>query len=543
MTSSLKSRFDRLPRRAILLGSEKLAVYHWLKGRITKSYLFDTDETGQEQFERYLREVPGLPVYILADFAEEEFRQESIPHVFGADRKAVIQRKQNRLFRDSSYCYSKVQGRETEGRRDDRVLLSAITNPRLIKPWLALLEKYRVPVASVSSVPIFFEDLLELLPEPGGNMLVVSLQSISGLRQSFFSNRELKISRNIKMPRFGSTSYAPFINQEIEKIRRYLSSLRFISSEEPLDIYFLSQGEMLSDLQKELVDSDAQKYHLLDLQELADKANTGLELKTPFTDQLLAHQVLSKKPDNHYAKDRDIRYNSMRKMRYGLYAASVLILISSLIYSGLNLLQAVDYKQQSIAAEKKTDFYTQRYEQARAGLPETPVEPKELQVLAKIADDLKKYKTTPLPMLQLISSGLEDYPVIILDGLQWAQSGDPAFEFGDKKPGTVSNQASPPTMISPGLPAPVGQDHLYYHIAKMNARLADFDGNYRRAIATINSFAETLRQKEGVTDVTVTSLPLNISSDSSLQGTTSKTEKEALFTMKIALGVKEDESG
>ncbi|MCG8325590.1 MAG: hypothetical protein MI673_08735, partial [Thiotrichales bacterium] len=117
MTSSLKSRFDRLPRRVLLLGSEKLAIYHWLKGRITNSYIFDTDEAGQHQFERYLQEVPDQPAYIIADFAEEEFRQETIPHVFGGDRKAVIQRKQNRLFRDATYCYSHIQGRDTEGRR------------------------------------------------------------------------------------------------------------------------------------------------------------------------------------------------------------------------------------------------------------------------------------------------------------------------------------------------------------------------------------------------------------------------------------------
>lgn len=540
MTSSLKSRFDRLPRRAILLGPEKLVVYHWLKGRLTNSYMFDTDEGGQHEFGRYLQEVPGQPIYILADFAEEEFRQETIPHVFGSDRKAVIQRKQNRLFRDSTYCYSRVQGRDTEGRRDDRVLLTSITNPGLLRPWLNLLGKYHVPVAAVSSIAIFTQDILDLMPDPTNNMLIVTLQSISGLRQSFFSNGELKISRSIKMPRYGSTSYTPFIRQEIEKIRRYLSSLRFISGEDPLDIYFLTHGQLLGELQQEMADSDTQRYHLLDIQDLAIASNTNIEVKTPFSDQLFAYQALYRKTDNHYAKDKDIRYFTMRKMRYGFYVASALILLSSMIFSGVNIMQSVDYKQQSIAATKKTEFYNQRYQIAREGLPDTPVEPRDLQVLARIADDLKKYKTTPLPMLQLISKGLDQFPSVILDGLQWTQSSNPDYKIGDKPGTNPVNMISP---VTPGLGIEATQENLYYHIASLNARISNFDGNYRKAIATINSFAEALRQQKGVSNVTVTSLPLNISSDSSLQGTTNVADKEALFSMKIALGVKENESG
>lgn len=545
MTSSLKSRFDRLPRRAILLGSEKLSVYHWLKGRITNSYMFDTDEVGQEQFERYLQNSAASPVYILADFAEEEFRSETIPHVFGADRRAIIQRKQNRLFRDATYCYSWVQGREAEGRRDDRILLTSITNPGLLKPWLVMLEKYNVPVASVSSVAIFTQELLELLPEPTGNMLVVTLQSISGLRQSFYSGGELKISRSIKMPRYGTASYAPFIAEEIEKIRRYLSSLRFISNDEPLDVYFLTHGELLTELESDLVDSELHRYHILDLQEVANESSMGVQITTPFSDQLLVHEVLRRKPENHYAKVRDLRYFAMRKLRYGLYAASVLILLSSLIFTGMSLMDSIDYKQQSIAAVKKTRFYNDRYEMAREGLPDTPVEPRDLQTLAKIEDELQRYRTTPLPMLKVISNGLNRFPVVVLDGLRWVQSPDPNLDIGDASP---PSNAPPPAPVSgmPGSPPMTleqPQENLYYQVAELNARIDDFDGNYRKAISTINSFAEVLRSQDDVVNVTVTSLPLNISSDSSLQGNMIVTEKEALFSMKIALGVKEDESG
>ncbi|MDX1519964.1 MAG: hypothetical protein R3318_07560, partial [Gammaproteobacteria bacterium] len=172
---------------------------------------------------------------------------------------------------------------------------------------------------------------------------------------------------------------------------------------------------------------------------------------------------------------------------------------------------------------------------------DTPVEPRDLQVLARLADDLKKYKANPLPMLQVISRGLDQFPMVVLEDLEWAQANDPDYNIGDE-PSTTPAMAPPP-LVAPGLTLEEPQEALYYQVANINARLDDFDGNYRKAIATINSFAETLRQQQGVTDVTVISLPLNISSDSSLQGTTGSAEKEAPFSMKIALGVTEDETG
>ena len=94
-------------------------MYHWYNGRIASSYLFDINDEGREYFERYLRQTPNSPIYIMVDVFEEEYRRETIPHVFGPDRQALLSRKQDRLFRDTPYTYTQTQGREEEGRRDE----------------------------------------------------------------------------------------------------------------------------------------------------------------------------------------------------------------------------------------------------------------------------------------------------------------------------------------------------------------------------------------------------------------------------------------
>ncbi|MEE9575249.1 MAG: hypothetical protein V3W03_04045, partial [Gammaproteobacteria bacterium] len=165
MISSPKSIFKSSTRRALFVSSDKLAVYHWAKNNLGSSYLFDVSADGFEFFERYLKTIPNDPVYILLDTTAEEYRLGTIPHVFGADRRAIIERKQDRVFRGTPYLYADVQGREETGRRDDNIMLSAITSPEVIQPWLKILEEYKVPVACVVSVPLLLQEIKDIIPD------------------------------------------------------------------------------------------------------------------------------------------------------------------------------------------------------------------------------------------------------------------------------------------------------------------------------------------------------------------------------------------
>ena len=142
MISSLRSKFNKTPRRAICLASDAITVYHWENGDITDSFQFDADETGRFHFARYLQETPIIPCYMLVDVVEEEFRHDTVPHVTGSDRRNLIERKLSRHYRSTPYVYHQLIGREKEGRRDDKLLLTALTNQDAITPWVKLLDQY-----------------------------------------------------------------------------------------------------------------------------------------------------------------------------------------------------------------------------------------------------------------------------------------------------------------------------------------------------------------------------------------------------------------
>ncbi len=532
MTSLLKSKFDTSARRAIYLSADKLAVYHWDNGKLGSSYLFDVNTDGQKYFEHYLKESRKVTTYLLVDVIEEEYRQETIPHVIGPDRRAMIERKKSRMFRDTPYFYADIQGREEEGRRDDRVLFVALTNPGILAPWLKLLDDNKVPLAGIYSLPRLTKSFLDTLPEPSDHMLVVSLQSISGLRQTFFHKRELKLSRLVSMPRYGTEPYAPHINEEVEKIRRYLNSLRLTPAEKPLDIYYLANAELLNELKKLQVKTTfIIRHHLIDINLYGQQIGLNRDITTPFSDQLFIYHLLKNKPVNYFASNTEKRYFQMQKSNRAMLAASIAMILIGMLWGGFNFIGGLTYKQQGVNAQKKTEFYNTRYELARERLPQTVVSPADLQVVVGIANTLKEYKLTPLNMLKLIGRGMDRFPSIELDEIVWTASADPNMKFDDIGTGSTNQAALGVSDVNKA------EGYQYYQIASIKGHLSSFDGNYREALSIIDQFAQTLRNIPLVHDVSIMSLPLDISSDVSLQGTANAGPGKADFSVRIVLGV------
>jgi hypothetical protein len=538
MTLSLKSIFDLSKRRVMFVSAHKLAVYHWHKSDLGSSYLFDINDDGKAYFERYLRETSKIPTYLLVDLFEEEFRRDTAPHMYGSDRAAIIERKKARLFRDTPYYNFMVQGRSTEGRKDDEIMLSAITNPKLVNPWVSMLEGYQIPLVGIYSVPMLTQSILKLLPEPANNNLIVSIQSISGLRQTFISNNQLRVSRLIQLPRYGTEPYGPHIREEVDKIKRYLNSVRLIPSNDAegngLSTYLLLSGDLTKAVREEYKDISTAGIHFVDINELLAKSGSSRQVSSPFSDLLYVHQLLKIKPNNVYAQPRERRYNTMRNMRITMLALSALMIITSLGWSGFASMQGVGFRQNTLAANNKTDFYTTRYQIARERLPVTPVEPADLKAAVELVDSLKTYKTTPLEMVRIISVGLNSFPSVKLGRFEWASTADPNIRVGSGGAGTTQGQIGFSNISS------TENQYKYYQIAVIDAELNPFDGNYRRAISLINEFAEILRTQLNVYDVSILSLPLDVSSNASMAGNTSTTQRQARFSVRIVLGVKHE---
>jgi hypothetical protein len=540
MTSFLRSKFDVFDRRAVFITGDKIAVYHWRGGGLADGFLFEANDSGFAQFARYLEESPPHPVYLVVDVVEEEYRQDTIPHARGSDRRALIGRKLARLFRNTPYQYSKVQGREKEGRKDDRLLLTALTNPDQLDPIIRLFNDNKVPLAGIYSLPMLSERLLAAIDAKVSNVLLVTLHGASGLRQTFLHDNELKVSRLAKMPRYGSVSYGPHIIGELDKFRRYLVSLRLASPDLPIDVFIVTGGNLIGELRHQAKPQDLVRYHLVNVADLGQRLGISGALTTPYSDVVFAHLLLEGQPKNQYAPRHQTRYYRMHRTRLGMLAAAALTLFGATIWSGVNFIQGLSMRQQSIEASKKADFYRARYDVAHKRLPPTAVGPRDIDAAVAVADMLEKYKSSPLESMRLVSQALDEFPSLQLDKLDWRTGADPNFRPGQRP--TTGGAQSDAAMPLP--PAPGEKTYLYYQIAEIEGHIAPFDGDYREALALIDSFAETLRKSERAYAVEVVKRPLNVESDASLQGAADDQidATNSGFAVRLVLGIEGEDN-
>ena len=530
-------------KRVFYVSTGRLSAYTWQSGNIGDPVVFGADESGLAAFSRYLEGTPNDPVHMLVDFVEEEFREDTIPHVFGGDRRALVATKLNRLFRDPIYSHAMFQGRDETGRRDDRMLFTALIRPDLLAPWVSNMSKHRVPLAGIYSLALITDLLFKALKIDSSHALVVSAQS-GGLRQTFFLNKQLKISRLAILPSIESGRYASFLLSEVEKIRRYLTSLRHLPHDSPVNVYVLGDSQQLEDIERQSPDSVTTRHHLIPLEEAARAAGMKGAYGSRFADAIFAHLLAKKSPPNQYAPENATRYFSLHRARVGLIAASVLMLVVGVSWSGLKFLEGVIAAEEAQSARRQAAFYNERYTVARERLPKTPVESHQIKVAVEIADKLDGYKADPVKMMTTLGRVLSRYPQLKLDRMAWRASTDVNAPVGDL---TVTSQRSVAPRPDPGL---VGvtqgeQEKRLYHLAFVKGRIAPFDGDYRRALDLINRFAEEIRSQPGVNHVRIQSLPLDVGSDSTLQGDAvgSTAVRDANFELRVAMEDKPGETG
>jgi hypothetical protein len=484
---------------------------------MSEAYLFQRSDEGLADFAAYLKESPRAPAYLLLDLVEEEYRRDTIPHVIGQDRQTVIKYRVERAFRETPYWRGVVQGREAEGRRDDRLLISAITNPALVRPWVERLREHKVPLAGIYSLPLVSESLLPVLGAEEGEVLLVSLQSTGNLRQSYFLDRHLKLSRLAHMPLLAPEGVVETTMDEVEKLRRYLNSLRLLRRDGVLQVYVLAHGPVMEELQRRATTGPSTAYQLVDLADLAEQLGMNPAFVTPYSDAVFAHQLLASRPANHYASADETHYYTLHRVRSGLRASSFALLALGVLGGGYRATEGLILERQALRAAEQADFYAARYQEARGDLPPAPVDAGDLKAAVETAEALGHARATPLPLLAVVSRVLDGFPDLQVERVQWRADPDPEAALGASGEAAASRPTRGPRREE-RVRGEVEPAEGLYHLAVVSGRVALPDASYRLALETVRDLAATLKQQPGVQDVRILTQPLNVGSGDSLQG-------------------------
>ena len=210
-------------RRLLFLGLHQLTAYHWQGGTLHDEGHFTIGPEGYAEFAAYLRHHSGCTFMLLANVAEEGYQPETIPYLQGRDRQAVIERKLGQYFFGASLACAKSLGYEKNKRKDERLLLTALTNPAFFAPWLAALAEAQVALAGVYSLAQLAPLLLRRLKIAEPRCLVLSVQDQS-IRQSYLENGELHFSRLTPLQNSSQAGIAQAVASEAGKLQQYLTS-------------------------------------------------------------------------------------------------------------------------------------------------------------------------------------------------------------------------------------------------------------------------------------------------------------------------------
>ena len=507
------------------LTNQQLIALVWRRGLLADSKRFTADGRGQAAFASYLENDVALRAYLLTDLIEEDFRVELIPHVGPRDRKGLLERKLSQIYRTTPYRHARIQGREASGRKDDRVLYTAISNSELLAPWLDILQAHKTPLVGIYSAPLLAGRLLKPLQLDAKHVLLVTLHEGGGLRQSYFQSGHLKFSRMTPLNENSAVQFASFVVSEVERTLQYLDSLRYREAEESLQACVICHRNAVPDFNRSFLDTPGLHYKFLDIG-LAAKS-IGLKLSPPDSDAstLLLHSVAQRTPRNHFAQPAQTHYAVLWRARRAMFAVSFVIALVSGIAGGGYLFEGHLLRGEIAQARLHSQSIEQDRRATMQRLPTTTVAPDVMSNTVSFYNDVIANAPDFSRFAIELSQVLNEYNNIRLSKVSWAATKDltklPAYtpEVG-RHSDAIKSIRSAAGAIQAAIDRVPGAQLAYqgyYQVAMIEGEVTGLRNDYRSALAGIEELIESLQRLPGAT-VSPIVMPLDTSPESILRG-------------------------
>lgn len=485
----------------LFLSANNLQAQLMSRGRVTARHTFSDTAEGLNEFASFLREC-NQPAYLLVDLIEEDFRQETVPHLIGRNRTALLQRKFEQFYRNTPFRQASLLQRQKTGRRDDDLLFSALTNPALLAPWLTILQSNRIPLAGIYSVPRISTPLVK--DHPSDYLLLISWEQTAGLRQTYFSNHRLQISR--LTPANVEQSFRETVLRELPRTYQYLKSLSLLPAGQTLDIRLLCHRDDLIELQTLLPPEADMHYDFVDLETLARQL--GIEQRFADSDatQIFLHQLAARPPKNQYANTEHRHYYDLWRLRHMLNLTGSAILAAACAWSAADIWQSSWLNDETQALNHEARLLQNQTQQIAATFPKSDVHASDMKSSVSIMHFLERQDLPADAAMLPLSQVLDHYPRIELDEFGWKSDASEAVTDG--QPNTVPAQ-----------------------VLHVNGHLLDFGNDYRAALGYLEQFEHAL-EKLGYR-VTVVRKPLDLSPGGDLSDRREATDVVLEFSLKL----------
>ncbi|MBK7953236.1 MAG: hypothetical protein IPK02_04215 [Candidatus Accumulibacter sp.] len=405
-------------RRLIYFGAQQVRTFHWRAGVLTEEAVFDAGEAGKQRFASYLAANPKSIFTILANVSDEGFHSETIPFLRGADRQAIITRKLGQQFFNATLTTSISLGHEKSRRKDERILLAALTSNEFFAPWLLALATAGAPLAGIYSLPLLGPLLARKLGIPDERCLLLTIQDQS-IRQSYLEKGELHFSRLTPLQNSSIESMAQTFASESRKLQQYLVSQRLLGRQQRITAYLLVHAAARKVVESHCTESVNLSFAILDMDDCAH----WCKLKTVPTDThcepLFLHLLATSPPRTQFASDAQRHDYQLWRLRSALRRTGAVVLLGSLLWAGKQTYDAHHLNQEIHIIQAEAALSRQRYDQILKTFPPIPTSNENLRRVINRYLDLEKGSGSPTYLWREISRALQGAAAVELDGIEW----------------------------------------------------------------------------------------------------------------------------
>jgi hypothetical protein len=499
-----------MTRKTLLfLSAVQCQAYTWQNGALSAATCFADNAEGQEQFTAFLH-THRAPTLLLTDMVEEDFRHETVPHLRGNDHTALLQRKLEQHYRNTPFRQAITLQRHKDGRRDDDMLFSALTNPALITPWLDIMLAHNTPLVGIYSIPNISAPLVK---DISSDCLLLSWEKHAGLRQTYFNANLLHFSR--LTPINESSSFVVTAGTEAARTQQYLKNLSLLPSGQSLNVTIICHTNDRHKLEAHLIDDSNMHYAYLDIQELG--RHIGSKTIYPDSDAtpLFLHLLAAQPPRSHYAATEHTHSHQLLLIRRSLLGLSAALITASLLWAASNIRETIVLKDEAMTLKAQSIRLSQQTRQIIQNFPNAPASATDMKTAVILSRNMHNISPSPQIILNGLAHTLDGFPTIRIDKLSWQTN---SGEAG------MASAATPRGSAAAIIPA---------QIILLNGELEEFTGDYRAALDHLERFRQALIQRGY--SATALALPLDVSPQGSIAADICDGSiKLAQFSMKIS---------
>lgn len=487
------------------VSSDQATAAIWRRRRLTSLQQFENNQDGWLAFGNYLHAARGTPARIIVDTLGEDYRFETLPHASARDRAHMADRKLRQLYRATPFSAWALQGSVPGKRREDRYLFCALTDPELLTPWLRVIEQNRTPIAGIHPLPLVTLSLIDRLNLREPNLLIVS-RTRAGLRQTFCKNLQFRVSR-LTSTRETSEAAENFYAEEVGNTRMYLDALTVTHVDDTVTALILDHDGSLSGLAEAISRGRPNIQCLrLDASQIATRLGVSPETLAESPDALHLHLLATGKAPPDLAPPTVETGFRIYRVKQGVYVAAAACAVGALFWAGANSFRVIQIEEDIQRFARDALRYQSMYAETTAQFPRSPVSAHELRDTVEAAARIRAQLRMPDTMMLVVSRALDALPEIGLQRFDW--------HYGERAGQLVGGaRENPATSVAT-------ETQSALQVALVSAEVTGLSGDYRAVLNRIQAFAGRLAESEQVEEVRIVRLPVNISSDTGLTGST-----------------------